>query len=178
MIRINLAPPDQRQFRPRLSPVGLAAAAIAAMSGLGAWYAVLTRAEARLDEQVAALTRELAQLQASIADGEKTRDVLRDLGRRTQAIHELTRGQGTPRRALDALLDALPADVGLTALDLRGASLRATGSAAAPEAVAAFTANLRAARIFRDVEILASRQDLGTARAAAVSFEVSCGVAP
>jgi Tfp pilus assembly protein PilN len=177
MIRINLAPPVEHQHR-RLSPTSLAAVSIAALGGLGAWYAVLARGEAQLSEHVAALTSELTTLKTTLAHGESARDALRDLGRRTQAIQELTRAEGLAARALDAVIDVVPPELWLTALEGRGLELRVTGAASTARAVAAFTANLRASANFKDVEIAMSRQDLGKTPPAPVSFEVTCRLSP
>jgi Tfp pilus assembly protein PilN len=146
---------------------------MAVLGAMGSWYALAVRAETRLAAQVAALTAELTALQAALAQGAAARESMRDLAHRAQAIQELERGQGATLRALDALLDVVPPDLFLTALESRTAEWRATGWAASPPAVAAFTANLRAAGQFRDVDIAAARQDVGKIPAGPVTFEVT-----
>ena len=178
MIRINLAPPAERPRRARLSPVALGAASVALLGGLGWWYTTLIRGEARVAEQIAILTRELTALQTMLGRGANTREAVSDLTRRTQAIHELTRNQGTALRVLDSVLDVVPHDLWLTALEGRGLELRAAGSARSASAVADFTANLRASGVFKDVEIVTSKQDLGKAPPGPVSFEVTCRFGP
>ena len=109
---------------------------------------------------------------------EGAREAMSDLTRRTQAIHELTRGQGTALRILDAVLDVVPPDLSLASLEGRGLELRAVGSARSARAVADFTANLRASGNFKDVEIVISKQDLGKTPPGPVSFEVTCRFGP
>lgn len=178
MIRINLAPRVERPLRGLLSPVGLAATCVAVLGSLCAWYAALSRGEARLTEQVTALTRELTTFQTALGNGEGSREAMRDLARRTQTVEELTRGQATAIRVLDAVLDVVPPDLWLTALEGRGLELRAVGLASSARAVAAFTANLRASGKFTDVEIVVSRQDLGKTPPGPLSFEITCRFGP
>ena len=178
MIRINLAPPVARPRRGRLSPVALGATSLAVLGGLGWWYVALTHGETHLIEHVAILNRELTTLHAMLGRGAGAREVMSDLTRRTQAIHELTRGQGTAMRILDSALDEVPPDLWLTALEGRGLELRAVGSARSTRAVADFTANLRASGTFKDVEIVMSKQDLGRTPPGPVSFEVTCRFGP
>jgi Tfp pilus assembly protein PilN len=178
MIRINLAPPLERPRGGGLSPMILGAAFIAVLVGLGWWYAALIRGEAHLTEQIAILTRDLTALQAMRGRGESARDTMGDLARRTQAIHELTRGHDLVLRVLDAVLDAVPHDLWLTALEGRARELRAAGSARSAGAVADFTSSLRASGKFKDVEIVMSRQDLGKTPSGPVSFEVACRFGP
>ncbi len=180
MIRINLAPPVARPrgVRPSLVVMTLGAAWLAALGGLGWWYVALTHGEARLTEQVTILNRELTVLQTMLGRGEGVRQALGDLTRRTQAIDELTRGQGTTIRILDSVLDVVPRDLWLTSLEGRGLELRAAGAARSASAVADFTSNLRASRTFKDVEIVMSKQDLGQTPPGPVSFEVTCRFGP
>jgi Tfp pilus assembly protein PilN len=178
VIKINLAPPVERPRRGRPSPVALGAASVAVLGGVGWWYAALTRGEAHQAEQVAILNRELTILQAMLGRGEGAREAMNDLTRRTQAIHELTRGQGIALRILDAVVDVVPPDLSLASLEARGLELRAAGSARSARAVADFTANLRASGKFKDVEIVMSKQDLGKTPPGPVSFEVTCRFGP
>lgn len=180
MIRINLAPPVARPRGVRLSRVAMIAggASIAILGGLGWWYVALTHGEARLTEEVTILNRELTVLQAMLGRGESAREALSDLTRRTRAIDELTRGQSTPIRILDSVLDVVPRDLWLSSLEGRGPELRAAGSALSPRAIADFTSNLRTSRTFKDVEIVMSKQDLGKTPPGPVSFEVTCRFGP
>jgi Tfp pilus assembly protein PilN len=172
VIPINLAPPLQRPRR-RLAPLCVTAAGMAVLSAISAWYALAVRAETRLGSQVAALTTELTALQVAVAQGTAAREAMRDLANRAQAIQELERGQGATLRALDAILDVVPPDLFLNALESRATEWRAAGWAASPPAVAAFTANLRTSGQFRDVDIAVARQDLGKTPAGPVTFEVT-----
>lgn len=124
------------------------------------------------------LDRELTALQATIGRDQGPRDAMSDLGRRTHAIHELTRGQGVALRVLDSLLGLVPPDLWLSALEGRAVELRAAGSAHTARAVADFAANLRASGTFKDVEIVASRQDFGRIPPGPVSFEITCRFGP
>lgn len=180
MIRINLAPPVAPSHRMRLSPVvaALGATSVAVLGGLGWWYTALALREAHLTEQVTLLTRELTIVQTKLGGRARAREVLNDLTRRTQAIHELTRGQGTTIRMLDSVLDVLPRDLWLTSMEARGRELRVAGSALAATAVADFTASLRVSGKFKDVEIVVSRQDLGKMPLGPVGFEVTCRFGP
>lgn len=180
MIRINLAPHVARRHRMRLSPVvaALGASSVAVLGGLGWWYTALTDREAHLTEQVTILNRELTIVQTKLGGSARAREALNDLTRRTQAIHELTRGQGTTLRMLDSVLDVIPRDLSLTSLEARGLELRIAGSALAATAVADFTASLRVSGKFTDVEIVVARQDLGKMPPGPVSFEVTCRFGP
>lgn len=178
MIRINLAPPVDRPRGGGAAPMILGAALVALLGGLGWWYTALIRGEAHLTEQIATLTGGLTALQAMRGRGEKTRETMGELARRTQAIQELARRQGRALHALDSLLDAVPHDLWLTALEGRGRELRAAGSARSAGAVADFTARLHASGEFKDVEIAVSRQDLGKTPPSPVNFEVTCRFGP
>jgi Tfp pilus assembly protein PilN len=73
----------------------------------------------------------------------------------------------------DALADMVPRELWLNTLEERGSTLKISGTAYSPTAVADFMANLRASGRFKDVDILVSRQDLSrTPRQ--VTFEVTC----
>ncbi len=179
MIRINLAPPVVRSRRARAARVALAfgVAYVGVLGGLGGWYAALVRAEAQMAQEVTILSHELETLGAMLGRGEPVRDALADLTRRARAIQALTRGQATAIRILDAVLDALPRDLWLTSLEGRGLDVRVTGSAVSARAVADFTSNLRTSG-FAEVEIVLSRQDLGTRPPSPLGFEVTCRLAP
>ena len=179
MIRINLVAPAGRSARADLVRVALAfgVAYFGVLGGLGAWYAALVGAEARLSQETIILSQELDTLRAVLGRGGGVRDALADLGRRAQAIQQLTRNQNGAIRLLDALLDAVPRDLWLTALEGRGLELRAAGSAASAAAVADFTANLRASG-FTEVEIIMSRQDRGATPPDRLNFEVAGRLPP
>src|SRR5262245_7911872 len=149
-----------------------------AVGGLACWYAALIREEAHLIQEVATLDREQTVLRATLGRTLSAREAASDLGRRTQAIDELTSRQGTVLRILDSLLDLVPPDLWLTAVEARSPELRMAGSARSARAVADFTANLRASGAFRDVEIVASRQDLVKVPPGPLGFEITCRVAP
>ena len=84
-----------------------------------------------------------------------------DLGRRTQAIHELTRGQGLALRVLDSFSTPFRPMSGSPRWRGAGASCAPRDRRRSARAVADFTANLRASGAFKDVEIAMSRQDFG-----------------
>lgn len=174
MIRINLAPPAERRRRGRLGALALGAACVVVVAGPGWWYAGLIRGEGHLAHEVTILDQELTALRAALGHEQGAREAMSDLGRRTRAIDELTRGQGTALRVLDVLLDLVPPDLRLTALEGRGAEVRAAGSTRSARAVADFAANLRASGSFKDVEIVSSRQEFGTTPPGPVSFEITC----
>lgn len=179
MIRINLAPPapPPRRIRAALAISPFAAVAAAIVAGLG-WGYALRREEVRLAEQVGVLSRELEGLQPMLGAAARARETADDLARSARALDEVGRGHGAMLRALDGLLDVVPRDLTLVALDSRGADLRATGSAPSARAVADFAANLRTSGIFRDVDIVASRQDLAQTPPGPVRFEITCRVGP
>ena len=178
MIRINLAPPAEPRRCWRPVPLAAAAASIAAIVALVWWYAALVRSEGRLAQEVASLDREVVALREALGRDQTSRDAVIDLGRRTALIQQLASGRDVALGVLDSLLDLVPSDLWLTALEGRGVELRAAGSAHSARAVADFMASLRSSGAFKDVEIVAARQDLGKAPTGPVSFEITCRFGP
>ena len=178
MIRINLAPTGTSATRTRTGQVVLACGGVTAalLLGLGGWHTSLRRDEARLTDEVAILGREVTALQPVHGAEARARQAALDLARREHAIQGLAQGQEAMVRALAGLLDAVPPDVSLTAVDGRGADLRAAGLAGSARAVADFAATLRASGFFRDAEIVLSRRDLGKVPAGPLSFEITCRI--
>lgn len=181
MIRINLAPLRERRGRndrrlalPRLNLAvvfGLAAVALAA--GLGSAWWNLSREEKRLTAELKTRARELATLNASVAQATKIKEQFADLQARLKAIQVLTKDQGRPVLLVDAFINAVPADLWITGLEQKEAVLRVTGSAFSTTAVANFMAALRKSGRFKEVDIVLSKRDLAKTPSL-VSFEVTC----
>jgi Tfp pilus assembly protein PilN len=176
MIAINLAPPIVRPPRVRRSlaalAVGVAYAVV--LGGLGWWYALSAQDATHLSERVNLLSQELAGQKTLLGRGERMREALADLTKRTRALDELTHSQGTTIRILDAFLDVVPRELWLTSLEGLGPELRAVGAALSPNAVANLMSNLQTSGTFKEVDIVISKQDLGKTPPAPITFEVTC----
>jgi len=108
-------------------PLAVAAASIAAILALVWWSSALFRAEDRLAREVASLDREVVALREALGRDQTSRDAVIDLGRRTAVIQQLASSRDVALGVLDLLLDLVPSDLWLTALEGRGVELRAAG---------------------------------------------------
>jgi Tfp pilus assembly protein PilN len=176
VIEINLLPagaPSRRNPRPRLS-------VLTALAGLGLLGSITALSWAALGDEAqlaASVEREalqLADLQAAVERERRAHQRAADLGRQTSVIEELVRHQGTPLRVLEALGGAVPPDLRLTTLEGRGLELRARGAAHSAMAVADLMSGLHASGVFRDIEVVVSRQDLAEAASPSLVFEITC----
>lgn len=183
MIRINLAPPRERQgirdFRLRMPSFNLGmlflVVYLVAGGGIGAYWWSLSSAEARLTGEVEKAKRELASLQPITTQVQKVKDQLADLKKRVAVIEGLTKNQSRLIRVFDAFVSVVPNDLWITKMEERDNLLKVSGSAFSPLAVSDLMANLRASGTFKEVDIVISRQDLvKTPRL--VTFEVTCRV--
>ena len=177
MIRINLAPPRPRRSALTVPTVGLGALFgglfLVAALGVGGYWLVLWREEARLTAEIARMAQELGTLRQTIGQNAGLREKVTDLRRRVATIQQLTRNQSYPIRLLDAFVTMAPPDLWITAMEEKNEAVKITGSAFSPAAVSDFMNNLRASGRFKDVDILTAREDLGkTPRL--VIFEVMC----
>lgn len=179
MIRINLAPTTARRRGIRLalpSPnLGMLFGLVylVAALGVGAYWWSLSATESRLTAEVDRASKELATLKATIGQGAKVKEQAAELRKRVQVIDELTKNQTRPIQLLDAFVDVVPRDLWITGFEDRGSSLRVTGSASSPTAVADFMSNLRTSGKFKDVDLVVSRQDLAKTPSP-VTFEITC----
>ena len=182
MIRVNLAPPEQRRrrlggFAFRLPPLnlGIVVAGVFALAivVIAVSWIALWRQESRLAAEIARDRRELATLKVQLADITKVREQAADMQKRLQTIQDLTKNQGRPLRVMDAFLDAVPPDLWITGLEERGALLKIVGTAFSTTAVADLMANLRQSGKFSDVDILVAKQDIAKSPSP-VTFEVTC----
>jgi Tfp pilus assembly protein PilN len=179
MIRINLAPRDEKRGGTRLSlptlnlglVFGLAALILAAAFGWSLWH--LAGEERRLNAELDGGERELSLLRTSVGQAGNIKERLAELEARLKALQLVTRDQSRPLQLVDAFADAVPADVWITSLEDRGVLLRVTGSAFSATPVSNFMSALRASGRFKDVDIVISKQDL-TKSPPVVSFEVTC----
>ena len=174
MIRINLLPPKTRQ---RISigapPFGIifGLLIVAAVVGIGGWWALLSRQVSNLEDEIARGRAELTTLKAVIAEGQRFKQEKEDLERRLATIELLAQGQTRPVYLMDAMADAIPQDLWLTLVEEKQNQLKLVGAAFSTTAVADLMSNLRRSGRFRDVDILVSRQDTSkTPRL--VTFEV------
>jgi Tfp pilus assembly protein PilN len=177
MIRINLAPPQERRHYvvvPRLHlGLVLALVAVVLVVGLAGYGRSLWVEEGRLVAEIETEERELAALKATVGRAGKIKEQLADLQARLRSIEMLAKGQSRPFLLIDAFADAVPADLWITKLEEKNALLRVTGSAFSPTAVANFMAALRASRKFKDVDITLSKRDAAKTPSV-VDFEVTC----
>lgn len=185
MIRINLAPPEGRPRRAAGGPgfqlrlpefnLGIVFGVVWVVGALavGAWWWSLSGQETQLAEKIKQSTAELETLKARAGQVAKLKDQVAELKKRVDTITELTKGQARPVVLFDALADVVPRELWLTALEERGTTLRMTGTAFSPTAVADLMSNLRSSGRFKDVDILISRQDL-TKTPRQVTFEITC----
>ena len=185
MIRINLAPPERRarrkaggagfQFQLPEFNLGIAFLAlyIVALLGGGFWWNHLRTREAELTAQVKQATEDLNVLKTKVSQAGKVKDQLADLLKRVEAIQELSKGQSRLIVMLDSLVNTVPRDLWLTALEERGTTIRFLGTAYTTAAVADFMSNLRSSGRFKDIEILKSQQDLARSPRL-VTFEITC----
>jgi Tfp pilus assembly protein PilN len=178
MIRINLAPPRERDFTHLVGPglnlgvlFGLAAVVITVAVGGYAWQ--LFREERRLAVEIEAGARELSTLTTIVGPAAKMKEHLADLQARLKVIQTLTKDQSRPLFLIDAFADAVPADLWITGLEEKGEILRVTGSAFSSTAVSNLMTALRASGKFKDVDIVVSKRDLDKAPDV-VTFEVTC----
>ena len=178
MIRINLAPPRERDRARLVWPnldlgvlFGVAAVVIAVGVGGYAWS--LFREERRLTVEIDAGARELTTLKAVVGPAAKMKGHLADLQARLKVIRALTKDQSRPLFLIDAFADAVPMDLWITGLEEKGTVLRVTGSAFSPTAVSNLMTALRASGRFKDVDIVVSKRDLDKAPNL-VTFEVTC----
>ena len=185
MIRINLAPPEGRA-RHRAGGAKLALRMpdfnlgllfvvlyLATGAGVGAWWWMTTGREADLTRHLSSANAELTMLKQRVGEAGKVREQVAELKKRIDAIDQLTKGQARPVLLFDSLVDVVPKDLWLTALEERGNTLRITGTSYSTTAVADFMSNLRSSGRFKDVDIVSSRQDI-TKTPRLVTFEVTC----
>jgi Tfp pilus assembly protein PilN len=187
MIRINLAPERSRRrrsvglgalnFKINLPGFNLgvlfAAVYVAALVGLGGYWWLLRATEDRLTEDIARGKREVETLRVQIGQENKMKDMATELRKRVDIIETLTKNQARPILLVDAFASTVPADLWITGLEERNASLKISGSANSSVAISTFMTNLRSSGKFKDVDIIVSRQDLGRATPL-LTFEVTC----
>ena len=181
MIRINLAPPQQRQsvgsFKLSMPSVNLGVVFlvlyVVALGGIGIYWAALYREETRLTQEIDTAKQELVRLAPITAQITKVKDQLADLQKRVKTIEDLTKDQSKPIRIFDAVATIVPNDLWVTRMEERGNILKVSGTAFSAAAVSDLMANLRASGKFKEVEIVVSKQDLNKSPRL-VTFEVTC----
>jgi Tfp pilus assembly protein PilN len=181
MITINLAPPPdkpQRASRTAAAPVldlgivfGVLLVAVAGAFG-GYWWKVSSEL-ASVRGQIERGEQEKQRLQSVIAEGQRARAEKDELERRVSAIETVARNQARPVYLVDAMADALPADLWLTRVEEKGQQLRIAGTTYSSVILADFMSNLKASGKFRDVDLAESRQDLAKSPRT-ITFEVTC----
>ena len=181
MIRINLAP-ESRSRGPGVKLPSLPAfnlgwlfliVYIVALGGIGYYWWTLSSEESMLTVEIDKKNQELAQLKATIGQGNRIKEQTAELRKRLAVLEELTKGQAQPIALVDVFVDMVPKDVWITGLDERNKILKVSGSAFSTTAVSDFMQNLRASSKFRDVDIVISRRDLARPTPL-VTFEVTC----
>ena len=181
MIRINLAPNRKRTRASSFSlalpafNLGLAFLVVYAVAGTGVaftWW-TLSREEARLTAEVVAARKELATLNAVVAQSTQVKALLAELKHRVATLQDLTKAQGQSLLIMDAFADVVPPDVWITGIEERSAKLKVTGAAFSTTAVSDLMSNLRQSGKFKEVDIVVARQDLAKSPSL-VTFEVTC----
>jgi type IV pilus assembly protein PilN len=177
MIKINLLPARTRKrfALPTLPGLGLlfAASYIVVIVLIGGYWGLLIKESGSLSAEIARLEAETARHKAAIAEGTRFKKEKEDLERRVALIDVIARNQARPIYLLDALLDTVPQDVWLTAVEEKEQVLKISGSAFSTTAVADLMSNLKNSGKFREVDLIVSKQDLAkTPRV--VTFEVTC----
>lgn len=183
MIKINLRPPRPRRVIPFALPAlpgpellfGVLAALL--IAGIGAYWYTLAQEASRLRPEIDRAEQELKTLKAAIDEGNRFKKEKEDLEQRVALIELISRNQVRPVYLLDAMADMIPRDLWLTSVEEKQERLRLAGTAYSPIAVADFMSNLRGSGKFKDVDLVAARQDLAkTPRL--VTFEVVCSFGP
>ncbi len=180
MIRINLAPPQERARRRSLaSPAELARSLLygvfflALLGAPGAYWWTVASEISWLQAQIQRNEKEKAQLQTLITEGQRFKHEADELARRVNAIDGVARSQTRPAYLMDAMADMLPVDLWLTRVEEKGRNLRLAGSTYSSVALSDFMSNLKGSGAFKDVDLVESRQDLAkTPRV--ITFEVTC----
>ncbi len=90
-----------------------------------------------------------------------------------QTLQALTKSQGQTTLLMDAFADIVPADVWITGIEEKAATLKVTGAAFSTTAVSDLMSNLRRSGRFKEVDIVVARQDLAK-NPPLVTFEVTC----
>ncbi len=178
MIKINLAPPRERKRFSITLPgfnLGILFGILALVSivVIAGWWWKLSDDQTRLESDLSILTKQLETLKAAITEGNKYKAERDDLEKRVAAIDELTKNQPRPIYFLDAVADAVPRDLWLTATSERDRVLHFSGTAFSSSAVADFMANLRSSGKFKDVDLVVARQDINKPPRL-ITFEVVC----
>jgi Tfp pilus assembly protein PilN len=176
MITINLAPPAtlKRGVLMDINLVLIFGALFALLVGSVGTYGVKMILDVSgIERDIARTESELARLRALIAEGQALRLERDDLQRRVDAIEAAARSQLRPAYLLDAVADAVPADVWLTRLEEKGRQLRVAGGASSAAALSTLLANLTMSGKFREMTLVESRQDLARGRRG-ITFEVAC----
>ncbi len=182
MIRINLAPPIERQnlrtFRfqmPGFNNLGVLFLVlyVAAVSGITIYWARMYQEEVRLTDEIATAAAEMERLKPITTQAAKVKDQLADLQKRVNTIEELTKDQARSIRVLNAFSNTVPNDLWITRMEERSSMLKVSGTAFSALAVSDLMANLRASGKFKDIEMVVHRQDL-TKSPRVVTFEVTC----
>ena len=185
MIRINLAPERARRRRVGLGlNLNFSLPAfnlgwlfgivyLVALLGVGGYWWMLKLSEDRLRSEIAAAKREIDVLRVQIGQENKNKEMATELRKRIAIIETLTKNQGRSILLVDAFASAVPAELWITVIEEKNASLKITGAATSPVAVSTFMSNLRTSGKFKDVDIVISRQDLARTTPQ-VTFEVTC----
>jgi Tfp pilus assembly protein PilN len=184
MIRINLAPERSRRRRRIGLGVSLSLPAfnlgwlfgivyLVAVLGVGGYWWTLKATEGRLRADIAQAKRDIDMLKVQIGQENKMKDMAAELRKRVNVIETLTKNQARPILLVDTFASTVPADLWITALEERNASLKITGAATSSVAISNFMSNLRKSGKFKDVDIVITRQDLARP-SPLVTFEVTC----
>ena len=120
----------------------LAALLLLGLVPAGVWW-WLTHAEIERNEvEIAERQREVDELAAIIREVEEYKAKQAELERKIEVINQLRRNQRGPVHVMDAISRALPELLWLDAMEMNATSIRLTGRAFNPNAVATFVENL------------------------------------
>jgi type IV pilus assembly protein PilN len=180
VIRINLAPPRERQstvrFRmPSVNNLGVLFLVIyvAVVSGITLYWGRLYHEEARLTGEIAKASAEIERLRPITTQAAKVKEQLADLQSRVKTIEDLTKDQARSIKVLNAFSNTVPNDLWITRMEEKSSMLKVSGTAFSALAVSDLMTNLRASGKFKDIEMVIHRQDLQKSPRV-VTFEVTC----
>lgn len=181
MIRINLAPDAGRRAGPSFSlglpsfNLGLAFLIVylAAAGGLGFYYVMLTREEARLTAELGRMRAENEQLKVANGQAGNIKERVAEMQKRVATVLDLVKGQGRSLKLLDSFVDTIPQDLWVTSLEEKSSVVKIVGTAYSTTAVSDLMTNLKSSGKFKDIDIVIARQDLAK-NPRPVTFEVTC----
>jgi Tfp pilus assembly protein PilN len=184
MIKVNLAgtakktSPKARlkiNLPANLTPVLLLLIVLASGAGGYWWYSSLNAQWADLDQQIHALEKRKAALEAVIKQDQVYEGLKKTLENRVKIIEGLQKNQVSPVLALDQLAEAVERThyVWLSTLEQKDVVLNMSGIGTSLSAIADFYSSLNATGYFKNVDLGTSQENSGN-----FTFSLKCEFAP